>query len=367
MNSIFFMFFRRMRAPLLILIVTYTIAILGLILVPGRDADGNVWHMSIFHAFYFVSYMASTIGFGEIPYPFTDGQRIWVTVSIYATVIAWIYSIGKVLALVQDKAFQQALTERRFTRRIQQMSEPFHLVCGYGETGSSLIRALTDHCHHAVTIDIDEERVSLLQLDNLRQYVPALCGDAALPIHLLEAGLQHRKCASVVALTNHNEVNLQIAITAKLLRPKVKVICRADSLDIEANMASFGTDHIIDPFDTFATHLSVALRAPCLHLLHGWLTADPDQMLPEPIYPPQEGLWILCGYGRFGKAVYRKLRQQGRRVTVVEHSPRRPAGHPMAAWLGAARRRKPCRKPISRMPLASSRAPITTSTIYRLS
>ena len=63
-----------------------------------KDADGKVWHMSIFHAFYFVSYMATTIGFGEIPYAFTDAQRLWVALSLYASVVAWIYDFDTIAA-----------------------------------------------------------------------------------------------------------------------------------------------------------------------------------------------------------------------------------------------------------------------------
>jgi Trk K+ transport system NAD-binding subunit len=321
MDNIFFLIFRRMRTPLLALIVTYSVAVLGLVLIPGEDADGNLWRMDFFHAFYFVSFMASTIGFGEIPYAFNDAQRLWVTISIFFTVVVWLYSIGTLLTLFQDATFQQALTERRFAWRIQQMRERFYLICGYGETGSALIRALTDRDQHAVAIDILEERVSLLKLENLRQYVPALCGDARLPLHLQEAGLSHPLCEGVVALTNSNEANLKVAITAKLLHPDVTVICRADSHDVEANMASFGTDYIIDPFDTFAIHLATALQAPCLNLLQEWLTLGTQEDLHEPLNPPREGLWVVCSYGRFGKAVYEQLLEEGLEVVVIEAEP----------------------------------------------
>lgn len=337
MENIFFIVFRRMRTPLLWLVLVYAVVVLGLVLIPGRDAAGNVWYMDFFHALYFVSFMATTIGFGEIPYEFTDGQRIWVMFSIYATVVVWIYAIGTVLSLVQDKTFQQAITERRFTRRIRHRHEPFYLVCGYGETGSALIYALTEHDQHAVAIDVQQERVNILKLENLRQYVPALCGDAGRPLHLLEAGLKHEKCAGVVALTNVNEVNLKIAITAKLLHPDITVICRSDSHEVEANMASFGTDHIYDPFDTFGHHLATALQAPCLHLLHEWLTGPEDRPLPEPVYPPNKGLWILCGYGRFGKAVFQRLIDEGLEVIVVEAFPGKtgaPEGGRLVVGLG---------------------------------
>jgi len=87
-------------------------------LLPGYDdADYAVrvakpWPtapMSFFHAFYFVSYTATTIGFGELPNAFSDAQRMWVTVSIYLSVVGWSYSIISLLALVQEKGFQQVL------------------------------------------------------------------------------------------------------------------------------------------------------------------------------------------------------------------------------------------------------------------
>ena len=321
MDNIIFLIIRRMRTPLLALVVTYSVAVLGLVLIPGQDADGNVWRMDFFHAFYFVSFMASTIGFGEIPYEFTDAQRLWVAFSIFFTVIVWIYSIGTLLTLFQDHTFQNALTERRFTKRIKQLRQLFYLICGYGETGSALVRSLTERNQLAVAIDIKEERVNLLKLENLRHYVPALCGDARLPVHLLEAGLKHPYCAGVVALTDSNQTNLKIAITSKLLHPEITVICRADSHDVEDNMASFGTEYIIDPFDTFATHLATALQAPCLNLLQEWLTMGGQDELHEPIYPPRKGLWVVCGYGRFGKAIYEQLIREELEVVVIEAEP----------------------------------------------
>ena len=321
MQNIVFLFLRRMRQPLLTLLVVYAISILGFTLIPGLDEDGNTWRMSFFHAFYFVSYMATTIGFGEIPHEFTDAQRLWASLSLYASVMSWIYAFGTILSLIQDRTFQQAIEENRFARHIRDMREPFFLVCGYGETGSALVDALTRRGQHAVVIDIDEARTNVIQLQDLREFVPALRGDAADTHHLQLAGLEHPACTGVVALTNDNEANLKIAITAKLLNPGVKVISRADSHDVEANMASFGTDHIVDPFDTFAAHLSVAFQVPCLYLLQRWLTQCEGATLSDPVYPPGDGHWIVCGYGRFGKAICNRLEDEGIEVVVIEARP----------------------------------------------
>ncbi|WP_295392998.1 TrkA family potassium uptake protein [uncultured Thiodictyon sp.] len=321
MDSIVFLIMRRMRAPLIMLIASYAVAIMGLVLIPGQDGAGHPWSMGFFHAFYVVAYTSTTIGFGEIPYPFTDAQRLWVTATIFGTVAIWIYAAGTLIALLQDATFSRALAERRFRARVQRLRDPFYLVCGYGQTGGALVRALTDRHRRAVVIDLDPERVSLLLLENLREYVPALTGDARRPSNLLAAGLDHPRCLGVVALTDVNETNLKIAIASKLLRPSLRVVCRTDSDHVAANLNSFGTDHIYDPFDTFALHMAIAIEAPCLTLLRSWLIGETGTPLPEPRDPPAKGLWILCGYGRFGRAMYRHLKGQGLDLVVVDADP----------------------------------------------
>ncbi len=321
MQNVIYVLLRRLRTPLIVLICAYAVAVLGFVLIPGVDAEGNPRRIDFLHAFYIVSYTATTIGFGEVPHAFTPAQRLWTIASIYATVIAWVYALGSLLAALQDPALRALLAESRLRRGVRQIGEPFYLVCGYGDTGSTLVRALADYGIKTVVVDIDPLRVSALELEDLRRHVPGLCADASEPEALLNAGLKHIKCAGVVAVTNSDAVNLQVAITAKLLNPSVRVICRAESREVGANMASFGTDHIINPFDIFAERLALALHAPGMFLVHEWVTAIPHEPLREPLFPPH-GRWILCGYGRFGKALHERLKGEGVSVTIIEADPK---------------------------------------------
>src|ERR671917_460778 len=108
-SATIFLIMRRMRVPLIVLIIIFSVSVLGLTLIPGQDAEGNPWDMGFFDAIYVMSYTATTIGFGEIPYPFTYNQRMWVTISIYLTVVGWAYAIGSLLGLLQDRAFRSEL------------------------------------------------------------------------------------------------------------------------------------------------------------------------------------------------------------------------------------------------------------------
>ncbi|TVQ88465.1 MAG: potassium transporter TrkA [Chromatiaceae bacterium] len=334
MDPVFFLIFRRMRAPLLTLIVTYAVAVVGLTLIPGQDGTGAPAHMELFHAFYVMSYTSTTIGFGEIPNEFTDAQRIWVALCMYATVVVWLYSVGALLALAQDKALQRALRMRRFARRVAALRQPFYLICGYGQAGSGLVRALSERGQRVVVMDNNPERIDLLGLDNLPEFVPALSADVRRPDNLLLGGLRHPRCAGVLALTSANEVNLKVAITAKLMHPQITVMCRSDAAEVSANMASFGTDHIFDPFDIFARYLAAAVQSPCLTLLKDWLGEVRDSELKEPKHAPASGLWIICGYGRFGRALYRHLGELDLELTLIEPHPERTGKPPGRLVLG---------------------------------
>ncbi len=319
-HKVFALILRRMRAPLILLISAYAISIFGLVLIPGVDDQGDPWQMSFFHAFYFVSYMATTIGFGEIPYEFTDAQRLWTVISLYLTVISWLYAIGKILGLIQDPALQRAVTENRFYSSVHRIREPFYLVCGYGDTGSLVTKALTRRGLRAVVIDISQDRINELLLTELDVYVPGLCADAGDPNTLKAAGLKSPFCVGILALTDDDHTNLETAITGKLLNPSLRVICRAETKSTHDNMASFGTDHIINPFESFAEQMAIAFHSPELHTLFEWLTQLPRTPL-QYREPPPQGKWILCGYGRFGHSMQKYLSRQGVSTTIIEADP----------------------------------------------
>ncbi|MES0327187.1 MAG: NAD-binding protein [Gammaproteobacteria bacterium] len=317
MNMVTLIILRRMRVPFLLLIGVYSITILGMVLIPGVDDQGNTWHMGFFHAFYFVSFTATTIGFGEIPYALTEAQRLWALVTVYSTVIAWFYALGKILGLIQDKAFRNAVATNKFKNDIKAMHQPFYLICGFGETGKAVVNSLTEEHYRAVVVEKDEKNLNQLNLDELKEYVPSIVGNASEPDMLELAGIRHKMCQGVIAVTASDETNLKIAISSKLLHPEIKVACRSEFKDVEDNMLSFGTDHIVNPFESFADIFSMLIHSPSLYLIYDWLTGAPNTILSEPIYL-NKGPWILCGYGRFGRELYKHLKARNIPTVIID-------------------------------------------------
>jgi voltage-gated potassium channel len=319
-NQTLFLILRRMRAPLLVLIATYTIAVGGLVLMPGVDPQGNPHHISFFHAFYVITYTATTTGFGELPHPFTDAQRLWVTLTMYLSIVSWLYAIGTLIALVREPTFKRVFIESRFAAAVRRINQPFYIVCGYGDAGAVVAQAITKRIFAAVVLESHAEHIDAHTLEQEDAPILTLVADARLPANLLLAGLYHRHCAGVIALCDSDATNLQIAISAKLLNPRAFVICRAESHDTQANMESFDTDLVINPFDSFAERLAMALHSPDVHHLHQWLTSMPGTPLSRRIDPPH-GTWVLCGYGRFGKALAHYLHEEGIKTVIIEATP----------------------------------------------
>ncbi len=320
MNNVIFLILRRMRTPLIAIVISFGVAIGGLTLMPGIEIAGSVSHLSLFQAFYIISYTATTIGFGEVPHEFSTMQRLWLTFSIYLTVIVWFYAIGSIIRLFQDESLKHAITTLRFANSVKRLGEPFYIICGYGETGSLLVNAL-DHKHIRVTvIELLQSRINDLELEDFQYDIPALCADARLPDMLIRAGIDHPLCAGVAALTNNDHANLAIAISVKLINPSLMVLGRADNIDTAANMASFGTDHIINPYTLFGNYLGMEVHAMGIYLLHEWLTGVPGRILQSPVCPPV-GKWVICGYGRFGKSVVKNLHRERITTVIVEANP----------------------------------------------
>ena len=320
-QRITFLILRYMRRPLMTLIAVYAISMVGWILIPGIDAQGNPERLSFFHAFYFLTYTVTTTGFGELPHVFTEAQRMWGIVSLYSGVIAWFYALGSIVGLVQNTDFQLALDERRFAKRVKGITEPFCIVCGFGNTGALLTRGLTDAGMTVVIIDKQAERIKTVGLRDYRSSVAGLCADARVPEHLLEAGLTKPNCYAIVALTQDEELNLKIAVAARLLCEHVQIVTQSTSSENEETLSTLGSNvHIIDPFQTFARYLGATVHAPAVHLVNQWLAGTRGATLDRLTRPP-EGRWVVCGLGRMGSWLTELLHQEGIQTVGIDPNP----------------------------------------------
>ena len=318
MSDVLFLILRRMRAPLIILILAYTVAVFGLALMPGVLPDGTPAKLSIFHAFYVVSYTATTIGFGEIPHPFSEAQRLWMIIVIYLTVIGWTYTLGSIFRLTSDVTFRAAISRSMFAWRVRSVGQKFFILCGYGQSAKQLAKALDALGYRIVVVELRPDRAGRLEIEDLSMPAYVLCEDARFPDVLREAGIDRPQCCGLLALTGSDDANQTIAVGAHTLKPDLLVIARAKSETAKSNLSAFGGVEVINPFQTFATNIALDLDAPDVLRLEEWLTGSPGSECPPRLGLPT-GPWVIVGYGRFGRAIGNVLDARGIEWRAVDH------------------------------------------------
>ena len=320
LGRVSFIVLRHMRMPIVVFVCVYAICIIGMVLVPGLpDSNGETTYMSFFHAYYFLAYTATTTGFGELPAPFSNAQRVWAIVCLYISVITWLYVVGRIITLLKNEHLQLAFAEESFIRSVRRKTNDYYLVCGFGDTGSLLLRGLTDAGLSAVVIERNDERMKALDLRDYPTRVLGLCADASEPRYLIAAGIESKKCIGVLILSNNEEANLKVAVSARILRPDLKVICRSASVENESEILGIGGDiHVVDPFRVFASYLAMLIYNPTVETLNEWLSGARGANLNTILCPLKGGKWILCGHGRMGSVVYQKLTNNGVDITAVE-------------------------------------------------
>lgn len=323
MMDSFFFILRRLRRPLLIVIAVISISVGGLANIPGVDEHGNPATLGYFYAFYVISYTATTIGFGEVPYAFSDAQRAWVIFSIYISVISWAYALGNIFHMTRDPAFRAALACNQFTVKVRRLAEPFILIVGYGQSGTMLARMLDRIGHRMVIIEIRPERAARVEVDEYQHTPLVINADGRWPEVLVDAGLTHRMCQAMVVLSGDDDTVQAVAIGGTALNPGLRIIARARSAMAAGNLEAFPRIEIVNPFQTFAHNLGQDLHAPEKLFVEEWLTGLPGTARSEVMRLPH-GHWVICGFGRFGHYVAHSLTQAGSTWTAIDDNPRIP-------------------------------------------
>lgn len=318
-----FLVLRRMRAPLIVLVLIFAISVIGLSLMPGVDADGTPHRLTLFDAFYVMSFTATTIGFGEIPHAFSYPQRMWVTASIYLTVIGWAYAISALFALVQQSDFREAINAQSIRRRVRRISEPFLIVAGYGQAGRAVCRVLDEHGRRFVVIDHSHSRVDKLAIDQHHEDVPGVEGEVSNPSLLGLAGLSHPFCEGVLALTNDVD-NLAVVMNVHLLRPEIPVITAVEDRRTVTLMADFNPLAVINAYDRYGSYLVLAISRPVTFQLSTWLMDPVGSPLLQRLERLADGPWLVVGEGKFSVEVTHDLRAAGLTVSTADPTD----GHP---------------------------------------
>lgn len=257
-------FLKRMTRPLLILAAVFVIGTAGYKII-----GGDQWSLS--DIAFMVVYSLTTVDYGDI----LDVQhnmvaKVYTIILLVAGIGAVTYSVSEVAALVVEGHLTHLFLERRMERTIAGMSGHY-ILCGVGETGIHVLEELRRSQVPCVVVDSDLER-----LNSLRESWPNLLyvhGDADERDILVRAGV--KRAAGLVATLSADKDNMFVVVTAKFLRPDLKIVTKCVEHENVLSFQHAGASYVVS--SNFIGGLRIASE-----MLRPHVVTFLDRMLRDP-------------------------------------------------------------------------------------
>jgi voltage-gated potassium channel len=196
------------------------------------------WTLS--DAFYMVIITVFSVGYEEVEPVATPALRHLTECIIVAGDASKVYFVGSLVGFITGGEIGKVMEENRKSRDIGSMKE-HAIICGYGRIGQVLARELELKDFPFLILDNNAERVALAHTHGYQ----ALMGDAGEESTLSEA---HIERAVVFATVLPNDmVNVFITLTARNMRPDLRIIARAEDPATEKKLKQAGANEIILP------------------------------------------------------------------------------------------------------------------------
>ena len=234
-------------------------------------------------SFYMTFITISTIGFGEVidlgihPY----GRLFTVGVAVLG-IATLSYLFSTLVAMLVDSDLNLALKERRMEKSITRMSGHY-IVCGVGRVGSNVAQELRKTQRPFVVIELD--RAALDKWLEHNPAAPYLHEDAADDDALRRAGVE--RAAGVFAVTSDDSHNLMVALSVKLINPRVRVVVRLHDVRNTQKARKAGADEIVSPDFSGGMRIASAMVRPhVVNFMDQMLKSEGDLRVEEVLVPP---------------------------------------------------------------------------------
>lgn len=315
-QDFFYLVISKLRFPVLLLLIVFSISVLGLVLIEGTDTNGNPYQMSIFDALFVVVYTSTTVGFGEIPYPWNLNQKTWLMFVVISSVMSWLISVGRIVVILQDEHLKTQTRIFFFNRKMKKINENFYIIAGYGMVGEKLVDLMYSHGANLVIIDKNKDLIkNLKNCRNINIY--AIAGDVSDLDYLKMLQINKSCCKALILATGSDKVNTRASLAAKILNPSLNIISRANRNDSIRNMKSFKTNFVLSPYQLFSEKIFNTIYMHEYGIIENVLTSESfkfkDTIIPS-------GRWVILGFNNFGKVLYKELVKKDYNFSIVDEN-----------------------------------------------
>ena len=252
------------------------VALVALVLAGGTAGYVLIEGWSPWDAFYMAVISVTTAGYREV-HELSRAGQVFTAVLLIGGVGTAFYAFTLVAAGIIESRLQPRIAERRRLRMIDHLTDHF-VLCGAGRIGRIVADEFRRQGVPFVVVDRDPDAVQeVLALGDVGVVADAGREDVLAKVHVDRA-------RGLIAALGSDAENVYAILSARVLRPDLFVVARADSEDAERKLRLAGADRVVSPYQIGAARMAqTALRPTVVDFVHFATSSDNLELSMEQI------------------------------------------------------------------------------------
>lgn len=229
---------------------------LATVLVGGVVGYTIIEGWSPWDALYMTVITVTTVGYREV-HPLSRQGEAFTILLVMGGVATVLYTFSFAMARLVEGGLQQRWLKRRYTRMLDELNHHF-IVCGFGRMGQIIAREFFREGIPFVIIERDGDRMR----EALDVGYVAVEADASSEEVLRRVRIDRAR--GFIAAVSTDAENVYAVLTARLMRPDLFIIGRAETEDAKAKLVKAGADRVISPYYIGGIHLAQTALRPAV-------------------------------------------------------------------------------------------------------
>jgi voltage-gated potassium channel len=254
-----------------------TLVLLTLVLAGGTVGYVAVEGWTLWDAFYMTVTTVATVGYREV-HPLSPAGQAFTLVLIIVGVSTALYAFSAMAAVVVEGGWPKYLEGWRYVRMINHLKDHY-VICGYGRIGAIVASEFARQTTPFVIVDRNPDKVAEA---NGRGHL-AVVGDASREEVLKQLGIDRAR--GLVAAVGTDAENVYAVLTARVMKPDLFIIARAEGEESSSKLKKAGADRVISPYRIGAVQIAqTALRPAVVDFVEIATSSDNLELSIEQIH-----------------------------------------------------------------------------------
>jgi voltage-gated potassium channel len=229
------------------------IALLVLVLAGGTLGYHYIEGWGFWQSFYVTVAAITTVELPEL----SPRAQPFTIILLFAGVSAALYTFTLIATVVVEGGLPKRLQRRRYERMLDTIHDHF-IICGYGRIGSMIARQFKRQDIPFVVIERSSERLQAAMDDGAL----AVEADASREDVLKRVGIERAR--GLIAVVGTDAENVYAVLTARVLRPDLFIISRAETEDATQKLRRAGADRVVSPYQIGALQIAQTAVRPAV-------------------------------------------------------------------------------------------------------